>query len=271
MAGVDFVELKRDITLSQVLGMLDINNLKPEGERLRGPCPICNTSRSFVVTPGKGWYCHHCKTGGDIIKLVQLVRGFEGTDAARDAALAIQAHFTGAGTVHGSTVHRATVHRDTVPKGNRTSPDKATQLQNVLDRLQPEHEAVQALCISPETAKLFESGYNPSGVQKGRYSVALRSVDGQLETFIGIAVTAEQSPRMAFSNFDPATALFNANRIAEGVELTLCRSPLDLILAIENGAPIDSLIAFLTETVSPTQLEILSSLMDQKKIESLWP
>jgi hypothetical protein len=266
MAGVDFAELKRDVTLPQVLGMLDINNLKPDGERLRGPCPICNTHRSFVATPGKGWYCHHCKTGGDIIKLVQLVRGFEGTDGAREAALAIQAHFASDGTVH-----RATVHRDTVPKGNRASPDKVAQLQNVLDRLQPQHEAVQALGISPETAKLFESGYNPSGVQKGRYSVALRSPNGQLETFIGIALTAEQSPRTAFSNFDPATALFNANLVSEGVELTLCRSPLELIVAVENGAPIDSLISFLTETISPTQLEILSSLMDQKKIESLWP
>lgn len=266
MAGVDFAELKREITLPQVLGMLDIDNLKPEGERLRGSCPICNTHRSFVVTPGKGWYCHHCKTGGDIIKLVQLVRGYQGTDGAREAALAIQAHFGGAGTVH-----RATVHRDTVPKGNRTSVSNAAQLQNVLDRLQPEHEAVQALGISPETAKLFESGYNPSGVQKGRYSVALRSAEGVLETFIGIALTPEQSPRMAFSNFDPATALFNANRITAGTELTLCRSPLELIIAVENGAPIESLISFLTETVSPTQLEILSSLMDQKKIESLWP
>jgi len=68
-----------------------------------------------------------------------------------------------------------------------------------------------------------------------------------------------------------SAALFNANRIAEGVELTLCRSSLELILAVENGAPIDSLVSFLSDTVSPTQLEILSSLMDQKKIESLWP
>ena len=143
-------------------------------------------------------------------------------------------------------------------------------LQAILDRLQPEHEAVQGLGISPETAQLFESGYDGAGVLKGRYLAAIRSIGGELLGFVGIAIRDQQSPRMAFSNFEPATTIFNAHRAAEEAELMLCRSPLDVILAVEQGAPIESVVAFLTESVSPHQFEILSSLMDQRRIEACW-
>jgi len=47
------------------------------------------------------------------------------------------------------------VHGTPVPEGNRSVP----QLQQILERLQPEHEAIQKLGISPQTASDFESGY----------------------------------------------------------------------------------------------------------------
>ncbi len=253
MATVDFADLKSRVSITDVLSMLNITSLRKSGGVLRGPCPICGgdaTDRHFVVTEGKGWYCHHCKNGGDIIKLVATVRQIE----VRAAALAIQEHF---GTVHGATVHRAPV-----PEGNRS------QLQQILERLQPEHEAIQKLGISPQTATDFESGYDKAGILRGRYGIALRDPGGTLVGFVGIALSPEQSPRLKFpESVEPAAILFNAHRIANGGDLFICRSPLEAVLAVENGAPIDSVIAFATPLISAQQLEMLASFMDEHQIE----
>lgn len=256
MANVDFAELKARISVTDVLSMLKVTNLRHTGGALRGPCPICggdSTDRHFVATEGKGWYCHHCKNGGDIIKLVATVRQID----VRAAALAIQEHF--GGTVRGDTVHRAPV-----PEGNRFAP----QLQQILERLQPEHAAIQKLGISPQTASDFESGYEKAGLLRGRYSVALRDLHGTLTGFVGIALSTDQAPRLKFPEaIDPTTVLFNAHRVAQGGDLFVCRSPLEAILAVENGAPIDSVIAFATPLVSAQQWETLASFMDEHQIE----
>jgi len=256
MANVDFADLKTRVSLTDVLFMLKVTNLRNSGGTLRGPCPICGgdpTDRHFVATEGKGWYCHHCKNGGDIIKLVATVRQID----VRAAALAIQEHL-------GGTVHGATVHRAPVPEGNRAAP----QLQQILERLQPEHEAIQKLGISPQTAADFESGFEKAGLLRGRYGVALRDPQGTLTGFVGIALSPDQSPRLKFpESIDPAAILFNAHRVAQGGDLFVCRSPLEAILAVENGAPIDSVIAFATPLVSPQQWEMLASFMDEHQIE----
>lgn len=256
MANLDFADLKARISITDVLSMLKVTNLRNSAGALRGPCPICGgdpTDRHFIATEGKGWYCHHCKNGGAIIKLVATVRQID----VRAAGLAIQEHFSG--TVHGATVHRAPV-----PEGNRSVP----QLQQILERLQPEHEAVQKLGISPQTASDFESGYEKAGLLRGRYSVALRDLRGSLIGFVGIALSPDRAPRLKFPEaLDPATLLFNAHRVAQGGDLFVCRSPLEAILAVENGAPIDSVIAFATPLVSPQQWESLAGFMDEHQIE----
>ena len=60
-------------------------------------------------------------------------------------------------------------------------------------------------------------------------------------------------------------------RRAEGklrnLEQKLVRDPLDVMRAHENG--VDNVVAFLTEAVTAQQLEMLSSLMDEKRCESL--
>lgn len=271
MPNVEFKDIKAMAPIESVaLNMLGLTFVKEginnDGQKYyKGTCPICKSEKCFTVTVGKGWYCFgRCrskaenaggKSGGDAIKLVASVRRIE----PRQAALEIQEYYGS----QSRTVQRAP------DKGNT---DRTTQLQKILDRLQPDHESLAALGISPETAKLFESGYDSAGVLKGRYLCAVRSIQGALIAFVGIAVDPDQSPRIAFSHYDPAATgdLFNQHRIAEQTELMIFRSPLELILAVENGAPIESVIAPLTECINPLQLSVLSSLMDQKQIESLW-
>jgi len=262
MVSVDFADLRQKFSIDSVsISLLELI-LKPSGATLRGRCPICKSAgeRDLILTPAKGlFHCFKCKAGGSAIDLVAQVRGI----GLRDAALAIAEHF-GEGTVP----RNRTNTRDST--GTVPTEDRAGQLQKILDRLEPEHEVVQGLGISAATARAWESGYNGSGSQRGRYSCPIRSLDGTLIAFVGIAVAPEQSPRILFPNgFDPTAVIFNAQHVEQGGELFLARSPMDAILAVEHGVPITNVVSFLTDTVNGQQLEMLSSLMDEKKIEGL--
>ena len=90
-AYVDFKQLKDNVSIEQVVAML---NLKPRksGGQLRGRCPIHNgtTDREFVVTPAKGlFYCFGPCGGGDLIALVAKVKDIP----VRQAATLIAGHF----------------------------------------------------------------------------------------------------------------------------------------------------------------------------------
>ena len=85
--------------------------------------------------------------------------------------------------------------------------------------------------------------------------------------YCGRAVKAGDSPTLIFPNgFDPQQHIYNAARIAEG-ELFLVRDPLRVLSAFESG--IANVVAFLTEAIGAQQLEMLSSLMDERKCESV--
>ncbi len=45
------------------------------------------------------------------------------------------------------------------------------------------------------------------------------------------------------------------------------RDPLDVLIATQNG--IDNAVCFLTETVTPHQLQILAAFMDSLRIEAI--
>jgi len=70
----------------------------------------------------------------------------------------------------------------------------------------------------------------------------------------------------AACNFDPATAIFNGDRIQEG-ELNLLSNIVQVLEAFQNG--VENTICVLTESITAQQLEQLASLMDQKKCESV--
>lgn len=76
-----------------------------------------------------------------------------------------------------------------------------------------------------------------------------------------------ESPTLIFPNgFQSAEHIFGAHRISSG-PLYLMRDPLDVLKAHEGG--IDNAIGFLTEVLSAQQLEMLSSLMDERKCETI--
>jgi DNA primase len=259
MPYVDFAELKAKVSITDVFGMLgiDLQRFKTHGDQLRGTCPIHggDNPRGFVVTPGKGlWYCFSGCGGGDIIKLVSKMRKL----TPKEAAELIAERFGNSTVPRNSTAP---------PGGNRTVPQNEKGALKPLDYLQPEHDHVQALGVSPETAAAWETGYAPKGIMRGRYAVPLKTKDGNLVAYVGIAIAEEQSPRLHFPNgFDPQIIIFGADRVEAG-GLTLVRDPLQAIIAAQNG--VENVIAFLTPTISAQQLEQLASLMDEKSCEGV--
>ena len=256
---VDFQELKARVNIADVLPLLGIVT-KPFGAQLRACCPIHKgrESRGFVVTPAKGlWYCFGGCGGGDMITLVAKMHGCDEKDAARFIA-------EGTGTSSGNR---------TVPGDRNSSPQPSAERRRGFDAeayakgLDPSHAALAPLGIAPETFRQWKAGYSPSGVNRGRLALPVCGRDGTVIAYCGRAITEEQQPALIFPNgVAPSAHIFGADRVKDG-ELILVRDPLDVLKAFESG--IENVVSFLTEGISSEQLQYLSALMDERRIESL--
>lgn len=257
---VDFKQLKSSVNIEQVVHMLGID-LRKQGDQLRGRCPIHKgaSNREFVVTPGKGvFYCFGPCGGGDLITLACKVKGI----SPREAARLIADNFGGVGV----TSNRTTPGNGSPQPAATTRPEAAERTLQPLAYLEPSHELVQGLGVSPETAAAFGAGYAPKGIMRGRMAIPIRDRDGKLLAYCGRTLR-DESPTLTFPNgFDPASVIFNAERVGAG-ELALVRDPLQVLAAHQSG--IDNVVAFLTESISAQQLEMLAALMDERKCESV--
>lgn len=251
---VDFAELKKRVRIENVVALLGLK-MNQKGDQWRGPCTACKSGgeRALAVnTTKQSYYCFAQAKGGDLIALASHIQGV----SQRDAAV-----FIDQGSGKGETV------KDTVPP-QRPQPQGAQEKSlQPLQYLEPTHPKVQELGISAETATLFGAGYAPKGVLRGRFAVPVKSRDGKLLAYCGIAVEKEQSPRLLFHNFDPHSVLFNAERVMSSGELVVCRDPLQVLQAVENGIPPESVVSVLTDGITAMQFEQLSSLMDEMQIE----
>jgi hypothetical protein len=253
---VDFKVVKEQVSIEKAVTLLGLT-MRKHGDSMRAPCPTCKAAgdRALAVSLNKNsYYCFAQGAGGDVIAFAAHVRGL----SQRDAAV-----FLSGGTVStASTAHSS--DRSPSPAGKVVQEGRREPLRP-LDYLVPAHEAVQSLGISAATAEALGGGFAGRGTMRGRVLFPIHSRDGTLLAYCGIATSDEQSPRFLFpSNFDPATAIWNCQRVGPG-ELYLVRDVLKAVLAIEAG--MENVVAFLTETIQPQQLETLASLMDEKKVE----
>lgn len=170
---VDFEQLKRQVSIEQCVQMLGLN-MKRYGAQLRSACPQCRAGgdRALTVNLDRGvHYCFSLKKGGDQIALVAHVKGI----SAKQAALDIARHFG----------VESEPERTTAP--SRPQEARREGLPE-LDYLDPIHEAVEALGISPVTADLLGAGYAPRGTMKGRTLLPMRLPDGTLIGYVGIGL-----------------------------------------------------------------------------------
>lgn len=244
-AQIDFAEVKNAATVEQVIGFLGLKLTQKE-DSFRGICPLCKSgSREFVITGSKKlFHCFKCKKGGDFLKLVSEAKGIGVKDAAAELAKACG-----------------------VEKRAAPAPEKkAFDVDKYAEGLEPEHEALEPLTISPDTLKEWKAGYSKTGVNRGRLALPIESLQHGVVGYMGMEINPDQ-PNLIFPNgVDPRLYIFGATH-ASGSELYLTRSPLDVLKAWDSG--VQNAVAFLTETISSSQLQYLSALMDQGKIEGI--
>ena len=78
MPGIDFVLLRRQISLTQVLDLVGFTPTTRRGSQWRGPCPVHKSasprSRSFAAQVAKNcWHCFGCGAGGNALDLYLAV------------------------------------------------------------------------------------------------------------------------------------------------------------------------------------------------------
>jgi hypothetical protein len=244
-ATVDFAEVKQAASVEQVIGFLGLKLTQKE-DSFRGVCPLCKSgSREFVITASRRlFHCFKCKKGGDMLKLVSEAKGIGVKDAAAELAKACG-----------------------VEKRSAPAPEKkAFDVDKYAEGLDPEHKALEPLGISADTLRTWKAGYSATGVNRGRLALPIHSTSGGVAGYMGMEINADQ-PTLIFPNgIDPRLYIFGAGQ-ATGKELYLTRTPLDVLKAWDSG--LESALSFLTETISSSQLQYLSALMDHGQVEAI--
>lgn len=260
MPFVDFADLKKRISIEQTAQLLGLT-ARRSGAQIRSACPACRSGgdRALVITPERGlYYCFAAQTGGDLIALTAHLKAC----SQNEAAVLISRQLGGTVTTGSMSARNST----TVPPQPPKPEDAASKSLQPLTYLEAAHPKVQDLGVGAETAAAFASGYAGKGIMRGRYAVPVKGKDGGLLAYVGIAVSAEQSPRMLFPNgFDPHAVIFNGDRVREG-ELYLVRDPLQVLLAAQNG--VENVVAFLAP-INAQHLEMLAALMDERRCDTV--
>lgn len=250
---VDFAELKERLSIEEAIPLLGLEMRERNGQ-YRSPCPACKSGgdRALVITPAKGaYYCFADKKGGDVIALAAHING----TGMRDAALFLD----------GDNSSRNSTRNSPPEENDNRGAERGFQ---PLTYLKPDDPKLEPLEIAPETYEAFGAGYAPRGIHRGRLALPIHALDGTLIGYAGRAIDAEQSPVLTFPNgLDPEQYLFNGHQMEAGEELFLVRDPLDVLKAHEAG--IENVVSFLTSTVNAYQLTLLSTLMDERGIETI--
>ena len=89
MPGIDYHQLRQQITMREVLDLIGFQPTSRHGPQLRGPCPIpgCRSAsdRSFSVHLARQVYhCFACRSRGNALDLWAAVRGLPIHQAALD-------------------------------------------------------------------------------------------------------------------------------------------------------------------------------------------
>jgi CHC2 zinc finger len=243
---IDFQEVKSAATVEQVIGFLGLKLTQKE-DSFRGVCPLCKSgSREFVVTGSrKLFHCFKCKKGGDMLKLVSEAKGIGVKEAAAELAKACG------------------VEKKSTPA---PTEKKAFDVDKYAEGLDPEHKALEPLGISADTLRTWKAGYSATGVNRGRLALPIESLQNGTLGYMGMELNPDQ-PTLIFPNgIDPRLYIFGAGH-ATGKELYLTRTPLDVLHAWDSG--LENALSFLTETISSSQLQYLSALMDHGQVEAI--
>lgn len=151
-------------------------------------CPLCgsgshggrNSDGAFHVT-GATWYCHSCKQGGDIFKLIELHEGLSSfpDQVRRGAELLGVSVIETAKNDFSPEVKREEIKKPEV----KSNPERAKQIESFASQIAgtPAEKYLHDRGFSDETISHFMLGFNP---ETGRVVIPYPGTDYKIERAI---------------------------------------------------------------------------------------
>jgi hypothetical protein len=257
----DFAQIKASVTIAQVLDMLAITGLTPNGDTLRGYCPCCKegNNRAFVVTPARNiYYCFSERKGGSVIDLVARFKRIPEAEAGRQIA----AHFGLNGATNGSG--KAADSAPAAADGTQERKSTGFDPREYMKTLDPSHAALKDFGIPEQTIRDFDGGYCAKGLNRGRLALPVHNAEGTILGFMGLALKGEQPEILYPKGFQPPP-FFNLHRVGAGT-LTLVSSPRDVLRAWDNS--LRDVICPLVP-VTPDVLDAMTAFMRERQCAEL--
>lgn len=270
---IDFAEVKAKVSFDRVLQYLNINMRRVNPSQFKDRCVFCESPRGLTVTisnakaPTGIFRCWSCGKYGDQLEFVSLARGHAPKDrrGQYEAAQELFKQFLSvAGTVGTVTREKGTVETVT---SSQDGGELQAKLTKILESLVPEHPAVQALGIEPDTARHFQAGFRATGFLRQRLLIPVHNPKGKLIAFCGRALAAEQTPPLLFQNFDPSDTIFNAHRLRKGEDFFITHDPINVLLAYQDGT--ENVVAVFNDGFTHGQLDLLSGLIVANQCEMM--
>ena len=205
---INFAELRARVSLEDVIvRYYKIENLKRDGNKLVGPCPIHqgDSPRAFHADLDKNvWHCFSkCQKGGNQLDFVAMKENV----GIRDAALKVQAFFVGgtppptaplpaismtprppakaAPTTTASAAAAGAAPAATSPSSKSDEDDGNPTLDVKLDLKSDHPHLLDERKLKEETVKRFGVGYCSRGIMRAMIAIPVHDEDGDLVAYAG--------------------------------------------------------------------------------------
>ena len=188
---VNFQEIRKRVSIEDVLlKYYRLDNLKRDGDKLTGPCPVHNgdSPRAFHVSTTQNlWHCFsRCQSGGNQLDLVSRKENL----TIRDAALKLQAFFLNGDTPPEEPrrqPQKGTVEKPPAPS---TKKQEETEAENKplgvkLDLKSDHPHLLVDRKLSIETVERFGIGYCSRGMLRGMIAIPIHDEEGILVAYAG--------------------------------------------------------------------------------------
>ena len=273
---VNFAEIRSRVSLEDILlRYYKIENLKRDGPKLVGPCPVHNgdSPRAFHADLDKNvWHCFsRCQKGGNQLDLVAARENI----SVRDAALKLQAFFLTAPPSPPPPAPAAIKKEAPVPAASAPGKEEGEgdaavanpPLDFKLDLKSDHPHLLQDRGLQLETALRFGIGYCSRGILRGTIAIPIHDEDGDLVAYAGrrlkTADVKEHGKYKLPKGFKKERVLFNYDRAKAHKEefgLVLVEGFFSVVKLHEAGFP--NAVASMGCAVSDVQAELLATAKD---------
>jgi len=251
---VDFAEIKRRITLEQVLRSYEVTWLRHSGvDQYRGRCPIHQGEgkEAFHANLKRGvFHCFACGAGGNVLDFVAAMEG----GSIREAALRLR-RYPGDTSVSAVPAAAELTRRKLVTKKRRVNPPLGFTLE--LDR---RHPYLARRGIEGATADHFGVGYfRGHGLMSGCIAIPIHDDAGRLVAYCGRANDGVE-PRYRFpAGFQKSQVLFHFHqaRAGGGDQVIVVEGFFDCMRVYQAG--FSGVVALMGARLSPAQKNLLAA------------